>query len=139
MISAVHLYSDWEALDLTDSATFVPNCSQLKLVPFSGMSAQSLVLVSCTHALWASLVLTMSCQQSDPIRQFWSSKADCNCACKMQHSSGSFVCDMVMWLQWARSVSGLKLLETTDPMYAWRARVFALYPKDFDETLGYPV
>ncbi len=44
-----------------------------------------------------------------------------------------------MLLQWARSVSSIKLLEESDPLYIWRARVFEQFHQDLTETIGYPV
>ncbi|DBA82681.1 hypothetical protein WJX77_010466 [Trebouxia sp. C0004] len=39
---------------------------------------------------------------------------------------------------WARSVSPIKLLEASDPLYIWRARVFEQFHQDLTETTGYP-
>lgn len=44
-----------------------------------------------------------------------------------------------MLLQWARSVSPIKLLEESDPVYTWRARMFQTFHQDLDETTGYPI
>jgi hypothetical protein len=42
-------------------------------------------------------------------------------------------------LQWARSVSPIKFVEESDPLYTWRARVFEQFHQDLTETIGYPV
>ncbi len=39
----------------------------------------------------------------------------------------------------ARSVSPIKLVEESDPLYTWRARVFEQFHQDLTETIGYPV
>lgn len=44
-----------------------------------------------------------------------------------------------MLLQWARSVSPIKLLEESDPLYIWRARVFEQFHHDLTETVGFPL
>ncbi len=41
--------------------------------------------------------------------------------------------------QWARSISPLRLLEDDDPIYAWRARMLALFDGLAAGSLGYPV
>ena len=47
------------------------------------------------------------------------------------------MCKQVCPLQWARSVSPTILLQQSDPVYAWRQRMFALFPEDLNNTLGY--
>ena len=48
------------------------------------------------------------------------------------------ICGSVL-LQWARSVSPIKLVEESDPLYTWRARVFEQFHQDLTETIGYQV
>ena len=42
-------------------------------------------------------------------------------------------------MKWARAVSPQKLLEPTDPVYAWRKRLFSKYEMALKGTLGYEV
>ena len=62
--------------------------------------------------------------------------------CRQHQSHGcqwGFVSLLRLCVQWARSVSSIKLLEESDPLYAWRARVFDLFKQDLAETEGYPL
>ncbi len=45
----------------------------------------------------------------------------------------------VWWLQWARAISRHKLLETSDPIYEWRQRLFTTYEATLRGTEGYEV